>query len=330
MAYEPHGFSFEDALARSEDAYEVEFKDWGWRGALPTANVPSINFQFPPPGQPGLSSSVAAVAIGPRSTVSRCWLSWNRRKPLDVKPADVVDRAAVISTTRELAVGAPLLFAQNSAKGILGPTQSAYEAMQRGLIYAFPFGLPSAFPNVDGRGDQPLTGQLGSTTATPHEYVDQFGALQAWPSDQTAERPFLHLMLYPKLPAFYPPPVRAPMLRSVANLIGGVGGVRKYLWPVYGRRSIRVSAISHAYDTGAARQADYFVGLIRNVNEGAWSGVYNQTPVFEVTAASALAVAGNTPVNLAIDHPGADYVSVTVRNKEDATMGFAVTMVAED
>ena len=327
MPYDSHGFTVEDALARSEEAYEVEFKEWGWRGALPTPNVPSVNFQFPPPGQPGLSSSLAAVAIGPRSTVSRCWLAWDRRKPLDVKPADVVDRPAVISTTRELAVGAPLLFAQNAAKGILGSTQSAYEAMQRGLIYAFPFGLPPAFPNVEARGDQPLTGQGGTTTATPHEYVDQFGVLQAWPVDQTAERPFLHLILYPKLPAFYPPPLRAPMLRSAANV---VGDTRKFLWPVYGRRSIRVSAISHAYDTGVASQADYFVGLIRNVNESAWSGVYNQAPVFEVTAASALAVAGNTPINLAVDHPGADYVSVTVRNLGANPGGFAITLVAED
>jgi hypothetical protein len=327
VPYDSHGFTVEDALARSEDVYEVEFRNWGERSAAPAPNVPDRNFQFPAPGQPGLPSSLAAVAIGPRSTVSRCWLSWNRRKPLDVKPADVVDRAAVISTTRELAVGAPLLFAQNGGKGILGPTQSVYEAMQLGLIYAFPFGLPATPPNTAASANQYLQGPLGTTTALPTQYVDQFGVLQPWPV--AAEAPFLHLMLYPKLPAFYPPPVRAPMLRSEGFPLGA-GNVAKFLWPVYGRRSIRVSAISHAYSTGAARQADYFVGLLRNFNESQWVGADNRAPVFEVTAASALAVAGDTPVNLAVDHPGADYVSITVRNGAIGPGGFAITLVAED
>ena len=330
MPYISHSFPFEDSLARNNDVYEVEFSNWGFRDVAPAPNVPDVNLQYPPPGARPIPSSCAVVAIGPRSTANRCWISWDRAKTLQVPAADNPNPQAVISLPRIITLDAPLLYPTTTRdKPSLGPAQSWWDAMQLGIAYVFPFGPKPGAQNalVDGVGNVAKGGEFGQTTTcfpniTP--FVNMFGVSGPF---TPLEEPFLHLLLYPKLPSFAPPLKRAIMLRERTWQLGAGAGGYFIFNPIYGRRFIRISAISHNFTGSPSQIVDYRVGLIRNVNE---NPVGANTPIFEVKAAEALGVAAETPVNFVIDNPCADYVTVHITNGNVGPASGAVTLAAED
>src|SRR5512147_2258443 len=127
--------SIEDATKLGYDVYEVLFADWG------ITNYPSTiftNMQFPQPGQPGIPATVAGIAIGPRSTVDRCWVSYNplkKRNPLVANQPN--------GLLRMLSVESPLMFAQASGppgiKNNPGQTDDpATTLSDKGQFYIFP------------------------------------------------------------------------------------------------------------------------------------------------------------------------------------------------
>jgi hypothetical protein len=323
MTYQSHGFTFEDSIARANEVYEVEFLDWGVR-SFPPSLVPDPNLQFPPPSIRSLVSSVAAVAIGPRSTVDRCWMTWDQQKPLKVAPADTPNPELVISAPRIITSVAPLLFTQATRKGQLGPLQSWQEAMQLGLCYVFPFGPR---PNMAGQvasGNAAQAGTFGTTTILPATYTTMFGEDTPF---VVTEKPFLQLVLYPKLPRFSPPTKRASMLRSgfLTLAVDAEGYFARV--PIFGRKHVSVQLISHNYAGVPSQIVDFRIGLVRNVNE---NPIGAESPVFEVKAAEALAVPKDTPVNFSISNPCADYLTIHVKNGNVGPAGGAWTMVAED
>jgi hypothetical protein len=324
MAYLSHSFTIDDALARNQDVCEVEIDDWGFR-TVPAGMPPaSPNLQFPPPGSRALPSTLAAIAIGPRSTIDRCWVSWDRQKVLVTPPSDEPDPQAKISSARIVTVGAPLLFSQATTIGTLSqqPTgnsniglygQSVMEAMQRGLMYVFPWGSAvDPIFNKWAESTQQLPGDLGESTVLPENYRTMFASVVPF----TCERPRLHLLLYLKLPGFAPPTKRAPIMRNIEKFLAG--GADTYLAriPVFGRKNISLQVVSGVL-------SDYTVGLVRNVSEGV---------TFEVKAAEDLAVPANETRQFTLNNQGADYVTLHAKSLSvnPAPRSFLTTIVAED
>ena len=325
MTYQPRTFTVEDALARNAEVYEVEFADWGFRTGVPPAPGAAANFQYPPLGSQAIPSSLAAVSIGPRSTVSRCWLSWNRQKPAD---ASIVLPERRVSSPRIASVEAPLLFKSLARRG-RNTQASALDAMADGLLYAFPFG------SVNSNASTGLV--FGDTTAVPADYLDQFGVVRDFEESlgpivlAGTERPFLHLLLHAKPPPLFPATRRAPMVRGVAETITTTAApVRVCALPIYGRRSLRIGAVSYARGATPGRVMDYYVGLVRNVNEG--TVATGTSPSFEISVGSALAVPVGSAREFVISAPNADYLMFYARPAGGVgnTSVVAWSMIAED
>lgn len=331
MAQDSHTFTFADALARSEDVYEVEFNSWGTRSPFLPPLTADPNLQFPAPGARSLPSSVAVAAIGPRSTVDRCWVTWDRQKTLDVPP--IVDSSpnpgTVISSPRILSVGAPLLFPQATRNGTLGPRQSLYDAMQYGLSYVFPYGLPvNNVVNPEASSFAPLIGTFGTTTVLPATYLTMFGVVEPF----AVEPPFLHLILYPKLPTFSPPTKRAALQRAGVWQFGAGNAGYVARIPIFGRKHVCVQFVSHLQSGVPGQIATYTVGLVRNVNESLWTtpGTAGTTPVFEVRGGEVINAPANIPVQIVLNNPCADYVTLHITNGVVGPAAGAWTVVAED
>ena len=333
MPYQSHGFTIEDSIARNEEVYEVEFTRWGTRLDDPSAGIlPQENLQFPPPGARPIPSSVAVAAIGPRSTVDRCWITWDRQKILKIPPADVVYPERVVSMPRIVTCDAPLLFPQSTrVTPSLPATQSWWDAMQFGTAYVFPWGPAPGFnPAGQGSGGASHGGKFGTTTGF---YVGQtFVTLDGKVLPFTPEEePFLQLLLYTKPPLFAPPARRAAMLRSKVwsstsdpndNDDDGIVAI----YPIFGRKRVGISLISHNFSGVPAKTCDYTVGIIRNVNE---DPLFEPAPLFEVKAAEALGVPGETGINIQLNNQCADYVVIHIKTLTSPA-GGALTVVAED
>lgn len=329
MPYQPHSFTIADAIARNNDLYEVEFTRWGTRLQAPGVQNPEENLQYPPPNQRPIPSSISVAAIGPRSTVDRCWMSWDRQKRLDIPPGDVVQPDPVVSLPRIITCDAPLLFPQ-AARAVpsLDPaTQSWWEAMQLGLAYVFPWG-PKPGVNSQGQGDgtKHHGGAFGTTTGF---YVGQ--TLVTLAGDEIpfapTEEPFLHLLLYTKPPLFAPSGRRAAMLRTkVWSMTDAADTDIIAIYPIFGRKRVGLSLISHSFSGVPGKTCDYTIGIIRNVNEDPF---FEPAPLFEVKAAELLGVPANTGVNIQLNNQCADYLVVHV-NTLNPPAGGALTMVAED
>lgn len=329
MPQELHSFPFEDALARSNDVFELEFERWGVREAAPGAVTPETNLQWPPPGSRPVPSSVAAIAIGPRSTVDRCWYTWDRLKVLNIPPADNVDPNAVVSLPRIITREAPLLFSQATQKEpSLGQQfQSWWDAMQFGTSYVFPWGPKPGFNDLtQGQGSVGHGGAFGTTTGyfTGQTFTTMFGTVVPF---GPSEAPFLQLQFFLKLPAFSPPTKRAAMARESVWELGAGNASYFAILPIYGRKNIGISLISHNYTGSPAQIVDYRVGLIRNVNENP-TGAFS--PIFEVKAFEQLAAPANVPINVQLNNPCADFVSIHITNGLVGPASGAWTMVAED
>src|ERR1700754_3376308 len=67
----------EEALARGADIFEVLLADWG---TDPSDRWPLSVVSTGNADQPTFSITPVGVAIGPRSTVDRAWLSWNTQQ----------------------------------------------------------------------------------------------------------------------------------------------------------------------------------------------------------------------------------------------------------
>lgn len=321
MGFNSHSFSIEDAISTSQDTYDVDFDAWGYL-QVAGGGDPN-NVRYPAPGKAAIPTTLAAVSIGPRSTVDRCWISWDRQKNLTL-PNDV-NAYDFTSQLRPLTIDAPLLYSQATNKGTLVPvTEGTSAAMQRGLLYAFAY---------DSGVDAPFhSGSSGlNTTILPEKYVDQFG-VERFFNAQTGyfEAPFLHLVLGLRSPRFAVPTKRLAYRRTqkISVLLANPK-TQMMMVPIFGRKHVSVQMMSYTDGVLLGRTCDFWVGLIRNVNESNVVAPNNTSPVFEAPAGSALATPPSTPISFNLSNPCADYLVVY----STAAVGNAsvfVTVCAED
>ena len=309
MPFDSQGFEIDDAIATSQAVYEVQFPEWGVRTVPANQTAVNPNFQFPPPGKKAIPSTLAAIAIGPRSTIDRCWVSWDRQKIINSIPAgSETPGFERISKVRPLSVDHPLAFAQATKAGILPSTGSfpvknndPKEAMQQGLLYVF--------PKQSGDANSLQSEDAANTTILPAKYADEAGAI--WDlsivSGGAFIAPYLELYLYLQPPMLALPTKRFPLVMGGATQVSSLNAYAPVAHiPIFGRRHIGLTLRSRRGLPGAVA-TDFRIGLLRCVRENQFAAT---SPPFEAPGGSALAVPLLQTVNFQLDHPNADYLNI--------------------
>jgi hypothetical protein len=255
--------SIQEAVERGYDVYEVLFANWGVTDAPPSTIF--TDMQFPQPGQPGIPASIAGIAIGPRSTVDRVWVSYN---PLKKRNQNVVGQPNGL--LRVCSVESPLMFAQAAGPpGVRNnpgaPNDPALTLSDKGQLYIFPM-ANSGFPGPEYSFSFPTQQE---TTVLPPTYIDvngvsrPFGNFHPNPQASTYMTPFLHLYLFlktPPIPLVYTK--RAPLQVQGSIIIPPDDPGQEYVVaqvPTFGRKALKIGMRG---TTGIWR-----VGALRGINQ---------------------------------------------------------------
>lgn len=331
-------FTVEDAVARGHDVFEVVFTDWGISPTNPpVATIDFTNLQFPQPGQPGLPATLAGLAIGPKSTVDRAWVTYNLGKR-----ANVTDPDTAYNLIRMVSVESPLVFTQASNPNVrnnpLDNNDPVKTLTQKGALYVYPFvdraAGGSAVQIINPGSPNALLSSRNDSTVPPLEYRDANGATRALrnsvvptPTRSTFVSPTLHLYCYLKSPYYYPPTRRAPLqYRGISNVPANDGELADERCivqiPTFGRRRIVVEAhMDVPAPEAVVGSATFRLGGIPSMGQ--------LENIQEVTLATSSAVAPGVPVLMEFHSPGMDYVNLyvtcAVAVVASTGLGYAVT-----
>lgn len=299
-------FSMDDAVGREQSVWELLVSDWG----AESGGVKS----FPLSGGFSLGS-VAAIAIGPRSSVDRCWAVWDMQK--------IVANSTLWDYLRRISVGAPLCFAQ---PGNQGPAASAVLLGTGSIeIYASLAGLPAynqylidstqyrdTYLKANGS-----SGVFGPTATIAHAVGPATATM--WMD------PLLHLLFYLTPPTLPPPTKRFP-LSARGQVQAGTQGVEQLVAqiPIFGRKTVRVQVQVNPGSV-TADTADVRVAVIPNVyNDGG-----GLTPQEDTMATDAAVVYGKAAAHTLTD-VHADYLMVYVKPNTAQSPNVNVNVVATD
>lgn len=315
------GFTIDEASQRGVDVYELLVDNWGCPNALTTSG----SRQWPPPGAGSISVSLAGIAIGPRSTVDRCFISYDLQKHNVQADTHASDRV------RRLSVDSPLIFAQAADQSLIPAPVSPYvQQAKAGPLAIFAYVQDEA-PGTS----QMYSSDLAASTILPVNYRDVNNVLRAFSTvtppagNQPIATPLLHLLLYLKAPPTFVPLKRAPLIISTASpvLQDGIENIVAQV-PIYGRKSIRL--MLRAAVSGGSATIDWRVGALRALSP-------NPTGLgaYEEPVDSATAVPFQTPVVFepCIGHGlGADYLNVyaTLHNVDAGDVNAVIQMSAYD
>jgi len=295
-----------DARLFNQALFELYFSNWGQRVVNADPTIAAANLQYPLPGQQGLQDSLAAIAIGPRSTVDRFWISYNRQKTFNTTQtfSGTPDRA------RRVSLNAPMVFAQATQSGVVAPATNlgpnvACIQPAGGTIYLYPYARQSPSVNNPMGITFPLE---QDNTCLPQNYVSGvdgttmlgFGTnapgVGAVSPASPFVQPLLHAYLYLKPPVLPLPVSRFP-LNYFVNWTGGqaVPAARTLIAqiPVFGRAHIRL------WGTCPTSTCVFDVGFIRGLSE---TDAQNLESLEVIGAAERKLIA--------IDGPCADYMNV--------------------
>lgn len=315
-------FTVEDAIARGHDVFEVVFTNWGISpNNPPTVLADFTNLQYPQPGNPGLPATLAGIAIGPKSTVDRAWVTFNLGKRADV--TQPVDGYNLI---REVSVTSPLVFTQasnpNQSNNPLDPDDPVKTLTEKGALYVFPFVDRPNTPPPGGSAVQiinpgsSLATPRNDSTVLPKRYRDANGTLHNFRNSLVPSLtapvfvpPTLHLVCYLKNPYHYPPTARAPLQYRGQGAIEANGldltPPEKLIvsLPTFGRRRIAIEMHMNANSNPAeVGNANFRAGGIISMGQ--------LEEIQEVTLASQTNVAPGVPALLDINVQGVDYLNL--------------------
>lgn len=286
-------FGVDEAQQRGVDVYEVLVSNWGGMNGFIDPDERSI--QWPPPGTPPIPVSLAGIAIGPRSTVDRCWVSYNLQKSKIVSNGEVT---SVTNRIRRLSVDSPLIFTQAAKRGVMyNPAKDLVQEMPlKGMLQIFAY---ANSPTTTYNWTVGNIGQPQDNTIFPASFVAADGG--SYPLDFDTlpfiNLPLLHLYLYLKAPPSYVPVKRFPLQCERNGPLEQ--GIQPYsaesphivgTIPVYGRKSINIMMIGVPSNVGGATSFDFRIGAIRGINPS--------NPNYEQPVDQALGIAPNTPVVL--------------------------------
>jgi len=280
MVWINSAISVDDVLAQRNNVFEILIARWG---DTVVANDPDgTNLVFPPINSKAMPA-LGGLAIGPRSTVDRVWVSYSLQK--------LVPSASLWDFARRVSVKAPLAFSQPATQNVVptavfNTTSSLVITTFAGTLTEELFQFGNTYVKADGS-----TATFGTTVP-----------------NAAYNAPLLHLYAYLGAPPPIIPTSRFPLYQTGQVTTAGAGaGVEKLAaqFPVSGRRTIIV------YTKGSAA-ADVRVGLIDNF--------FNMR---EATVASAAAVASTTTSRFVINPALGEYLMIYYNNVADgATFAF--------
>jgi hypothetical protein len=252
-------YSISEAESRGDDVYEVLVTGWGYPDGV---NMSAL--QWPPAGEISVPVSLAGIAIGPRSTVDRCWVSYNLNKT----GQQTGDGVTATDRLRYLSRDAPLIYTQQASPGTTKNTPGSQNdpintMVKKGCLYVYPgVSLESTFdPNYyDGPPFEQLS-TIVPSFVDGGTYTDVNGVVRIIGIDAEAwAPPTLHLLCFLK-PIIYTPQKRSPLLYS--DLIPVIGGSEQCIAqiPTFGRRSMHIMMMAK----GGAGTATFRVGALRGM-----------------------------------------------------------------
>lgn len=359
MAWINSQFGFADAAARGQDAWDLLVSEWG-DTSVPSSDQSSAVFPAfaagtggvqppgppastsqPPPALPGASLALpapAAIAIGPRSTVDRCWVLWD--------PQKVLPSANLWDYSRRLSVGSPLIFTQPANRYGVRST-SGVITNGGGSVTVFP-SVPQGFSMPDNNNvdfSRWINDNEGVGTNFAGAYIKADGTVATFGPHAAGTiaglvnpiwiPPLLHLVFYLRAPVGAIPTQRFPLSVTVyAGATGAVypnspaagslpGGTESLvaMIPVYGRRTIVANMSAGAI---GGNTSDMRLALINWGNPNG-VGTFGQ----EVTVFTAAAVTAGASVRTVISPAFGDYLMVYCKPNV-AGNNFSATIVATD
>lgn len=303
-------FSIDEAQQIGADVYEVLVQGWG---SFDKQDHSVKNFQWPVSG-PALPVSLAAIAIGPRSTVDRCWVSYNLNKTKTI--VDSESGTHITDRLRRLSLDSPLVFSQPAKRGAMyaPPADLPLAMTQQGMLQIFAYAnTPTKSYNWYEDTDQfPPATRYQDTTIIPAIFTGSIGDdvdLSSGDYDRLWGQPLLHLYLYLKAPPTYVPPKRFPLQAygkypdDLEPLPADVPTLVAMI-PTFGRRAVQIMMTGG----GAATTFDYHIDALRAINPGVGT---NQAAPFDSIAA----VANGVPAVLGscnTSNAYADYLNLYV------------------
>jgi hypothetical protein len=308
-------FSLAEAVQNGHDVYEVIVTQWGLIQPGAPAPAAFINTLWPPPEngivQPGVASSLAGIAIGARSTVDRCLVTYNLQGP---KAMAVPQEDRV----RRLSVESPLYFVQAAniaaARANVALSAADNQTTVQGL-YAWSGQTFLAEPNTFA-----INNVDGIFVDEKIQYVGLDGALHRLfdsgisGESQFEERPTLHLVLYLKQPLLQVPALRAPMVRKGSRVFTNGNPHVLAKLPVFGRKNINVKVVCGSI-------TDFTITSLQALTNVS-------TDNFECLEASAVAVPADKVTEFKLDNIGADYLIISADPAGASTARWS--MIAED
>jgi hypothetical protein len=236
-------YTIQEASQRGDDLFELYFKDWGLGGEI----------QWPDFGDPGVSISLAGVAIGPKSTVDRAWISFNLNKNAPDITGGEPSSSLFTNRVRPVSVDSPLIFGQPTNPSKTSTfTDPTLTMVKYGALYVY---AQDVVPGLST--PQPIYSALVNSTVY-NSYLDVNGVLRTISTSTCG--PLLHLYLYLKAPNIAIPTKRAPMTygRKFAPPAGGEQLLASI--PTFGRNAVHVSLradqLITSYRIGALRVSD--------------------------------------------------------------------------
>lgn len=305
MAWLNSQFTIEDALARDFDTWELLVTDWGQ--LLTPADT--YSWSFPKVGQRGLPT-VQGIAIGPRSTVDRCFVSYSLEK--------VIQGGINYDYSRRLVLGAPLMFSQVGAREIVQgnvvPTTAPTPAVGMASLVIY----PQSGTDTGGNDDTTMYGATydrpGPGTPVAGTGVFGAGGIAAGVEWQS---PTLHLIFYLKPQAVNAPPKREPyVLGGACTLVPGDWGtyVLAAQVPTFGRKTIKIIAkrLGAAGDGTSIR-----VGAIQSMIVSGVGGL-----VETILADTAVVVGNQTAYRIDLTNVQADYINLYFNGSSGGAVPF--------
>ncbi len=289
------GLTPDEAVSRGHDAVDVMLQDWGTntKDSYPIATAAGIS-SFP--------LTPAGVMIGPRSTVDRCWVSWNTQIRIPGSPLFV---------TRELSVDTPLLFAQPASRGVLttAPASLITDAQDRNLLFVFPTTPIAAVPSIDSPPGV-------RSTVAPANYVRADGSAAVFGPTNVVQ-PFLHLRFFLKTGLSAPSTKRFPYQNFASFTPLQINTeFRAGIIATFGRKNIVIQTAS------SDPAATIVITALRNSNP--------TIPIQETIEGIRTTTAANQSVRFQLCDPAADWIIIYVTPTGAANTSFSYTITAYD
>ncbi len=310
----------EQTNSTAQEVFEVLMFDWGTN--VLDSFPPVLNPSGTARDSPGLPFTPQAITLGPRSTIDRCWVSWNPEQ-----------KGTSESAVRTLSRDTPLMLsnaAGQTGRGVSStdpnlPFLSLVEIAQgQGILYVTPHLEPRAITENNNPGIGFPQGF--ETTLLPTSYIKADGTTTANFYNPGVNigilRPTCHLQFWAKASAAMSAPTkRAPWHNSFKFGPAGAPDVEDLLLgiPVYGRKSINLTMSSDSAGTifriAALRNVQRFV-----LSQEATIGLKgNITPL-----------AANESVNFSFCDLGADYLMLYATTTGGVGTGPIATVAAYD